>query len=152
MSARTALPFLHVWYDTREQDPFEPIEGVTLERVSLPTGDYTTERLQLVAVIERKSILDFASSITHGRDRLDSEIDRMKDYKWRAIIVEGSIDAVWRERQIHPHSVIGTVASFLARHDVPVLFAGTRVAAARMAFGCLRRWEERLLAERSAAE
>jgi DNA excision repair protein ERCC-4 len=147
----TALPLLRVWYDTREQNQFDAIPGVVLERVSLPTGDYSTELLQLDGVIERKSVLDFASSITHGRERFEDEVRRMRDYRWKAIVVEGSIDAVWREREVHPHSVIGTVASFLARHDVPVLFAGTRVAAARLAFGTLRRWQERLLAERSVA-
>ncbi len=147
-AARTALPLLTVWYDTREQAPIEPLEGVTLVRVSLPTGDYTTEALQLTGIIERKSVDDFASSITHDRERFEDEIRRMRDYPHRAIVVEGEIGEVWRLHRVHANAVIGTVASFLARFDVPCLFAGTRPAAARMICGILKRWEERVIAER----
>jgi ERCC4-type nuclease len=72
----------------------------------------------------------------------------MGDYRWRAVVVEGSIDTVLREHAIHQNSVIGAIASFFAWRDVPVLFAGTRLAAARLTFGILRRWEERLRAEK----
>ena len=141
-------PSLVVWYDTREQQPIEPPEGVKMVRVSLPTGDYSTELLQVTGVIERKSISDFASSISHGRERLDDEIRRMRDYRWRGLVIEGDISEVWAHYNIHANSVIGTVSSYWARADVPCIFAGTRAAAARMICGTLRRWEERLLAER----
>jgi len=110
-------------------------------------GDYTTEMLQGIAVIERKSISDFASSITHGRERFDDEVRRLMAYRWRAIVVEGEIGEVWRNHAVHPHSVIGSVASFFARADLPCLFAGTPAAGGRLIAGILRRWEERLIAE-----
>jgi ERCC4-type nuclease len=151
-TASKALPLLTVWYDTREQNPIEPPEGVTLVKVSLPTGDYSTSALQMIGIIERKSVADLASSITHGRERFDDEIRRMRDYRWRAIVIEGEIGEVLRYHNVHVHSVLGTVASFFARSDVPCLFAGTRPAAARLICGILRRWEERLLAERESGD
>jgi len=147
MSKKTSEPMVCLW-DQREKQPWDAIPGVVMRRVYLDAGDYTTEILQGRAVLERKSIEDFASSITHGRERFEDEIRRLRGYWRRAIIVEGEIGEVWRTAAVHPHSVIGSCASFLARSDCPVLFAGTRLAAARLAFGVLRRWEERLEAER----
>jgi ERCC4-type nuclease len=145
----TAPTPLVVLVDTREQLPFAPLPGVTMQRATLETGDYTTPLLQAIATVDRKSISDWASWITHGRDRADDVVRRMRDYRWRAIVIEGEISETWRIAGVHPNSVIGTVASFMARADVPCLFAGTRLAAARLTFGLLRRWEERLLAERA---
>jgi ERCC4-type nuclease len=141
-------PPLEVLYDSREQTPFEPLPGVTLTRVTLETGDYTTELLQGIAAVERKSVSDFASSITHGRERFDDEVRRLRAYRWRTVIVEGDVSDISRVSGVHPNSVIGTVASFQARSDLPCLFAGSRLAAARLTFGLLRRWQERLEFER----
>ncbi|HEY1695175.1 MAG TPA: ERCC4 domain-containing protein [Polyangiaceae bacterium] len=137
--------------DTREQTPWEPLPGVTMKRATLDAGDYTTEVIQGIAVIERKSVSDFAGSITRSRERLDDELRRLCDYRWRTVIVEGDIAEVWRVANVHPHSVVGSCASFFARSDCPVLFAGTRRLAARLAFGILRRWEERVRHEVEAA-
>ena len=145
---RPVSSILAVIYDSREQTPWQPLPGVTMTKATLETGDYTSEILQGIGVIERKSVADFGSSITHGRERFDDEIRRLRDYRWRAIVVEGDIGQVWRIANVHPNSVIGSCASFLARSDLPVIFAGTRAAAARLAFGILRRWESRLASER----
>jgi ERCC4-type nuclease len=147
MTARAETPPFVVYFDTREQTPIEPPPGVVVERVTMETGDYTTPVLQGIAAIERKSVSDFASSITHGRERFDDEVRRLLAYRWRAIVVEGEIAEVWRASAVHPHSVLGSVASFFARSDLPCLFAGTRPAAARLICGILRRWEERLATE-----
>ncbi len=151
MTARAPTAPFVVLCDTREQTPIEPPAGVVLERVTMSEGDYTTPLLQGIAAIERKSVSDFASSISHGRERLDDEVRRLLAYRWRAIVIEGEIGEVWRTSAVHPHSVLGSVASFFARSDLPCLFAGTRPAAARLICGILRRWEERLAAESSGA-
>jgi DNA excision repair protein ERCC-4 len=139
-------PFI-ILADTREQcvPPFP--EGVVIERVTMSEADYTTAALQGVAVIERKSISDFASSITHDRERFDDEVRRLLPYRWRCVVVEGEIGEVWRSSAVHAHAVIGSVASFYARFDLPCLFAGTPAGAGRLIAGILRRWEERLASE-----
>jgi len=123
--------------------------GVVLRRVSMSTGDYCTEKLQAIAVIERKSVSDFASSISHDRERFDDEIRRMRDYRWRAIVVEGDLSEVYRASNVHPNSVIGSIASFFARNDCPTFFAVNPPGAGRLICGILRRWEERLEAEQA---
>ena len=133
--------------DTREQRPPPFPAGVELQRATLAEGDYTSLACQGIAVVERKSPSDMAGSLTHGRERFDDEIRRLLAYRWRAIVVEGSMDEVWRASGVHPHSVIGSVASFLARSDLPTLFVPNPASAGRMIAGVLKRWGERLAAE-----
>jgi ERCC4-type nuclease len=124
---------------------------VVLERVTMAEADYTSPGLQGVAVVERKSVADFAQSLTHSRERFDDEVRRLRGYRWKAIVVEGDLSTVYREAPgVHPHSVLGSVASFLARADLPTLFAANASGAGRLICGLLRRWEERLAAELGA--
>ena len=133
--------------DTREQTvpPFP--EGVKLVRATLSEGDYTGELCQGIAVVERKSLSDFASSITHERERFEDELRRLQGYRWKCIVVEGELSELYRERCIHPHSVLGTLASFHARWDCPVHWAVNAGGCGRLIAGMLRRWEARLLEE-----
>jgi ERCC4-type nuclease len=142
----SAAPFI-VICDTREQaiPPFPP--GVVVERWTLDAADYTTPTLQGKAVIERKSISDFASSITHERDRFDDELRRLLAYRWKCIVVEGDLSEVYRASATHPHSILGSIASFFARSDCPTFFAVNPTGAGRLIVGILRRWEERVAAE-----
>jgi ERCC4-type nuclease len=143
----SATPSFTIFADTREQTipPFP--EGVVLERWTLDAGDYTTRALQGVAVIERKSVSDFASSITRDRERFDDEIRRLLGYRFKAIVVEGDLSEVYRTSAAHPHSILGSIASFFARSDCPTFFAVNAAGAGRLIAGILRRWEERINAE-----
>lgn len=140
-------PKLTVYVDTREKNPPPFPEGVVLERVTMDAADYTTPILQGIAVIERKSLDDFAQSITRSRERFDDEVRRLRAYRWKAIVVEGDLSTVFRETRVHPHSVLGTIASFFARADLPCLFAVNASGAGRLMAGILHRWQERLAAE-----
>lgn len=139
-----------VWVDPREKrvPPMPP--GVVLEWVWQDAADYTSEKLQGIAALERKSPEDFARSITHERERLEDEVRRLRGYRFKALVVEGNIDDVCRAARVHMHAVLGTVASFLARSDLPVLFAGSPAGCGRLIAGILKRWEERLEDERQA--
>jgi ERCC4-type nuclease len=53
----------------------------------------------------------------------DREVERLRPIRFKAIVVEGDLSQVYRECNVHPHAVLGTIASFLARADLPVLFA-----------------------------
>jgi DNA excision repair protein ERCC-4 len=135
-------PFV-ILCDTREQQPPPIPEGCVFERHMLKEGDYSTPALKDIARIERKGVGDFASTITWGRERFDREVTRLQGCRWKVVIVEGSIDEVYRVSNVHPHAVLGTIASLLARYDVPVLFAGNPHGCGRLMAGLLRRWEER---------
>jgi ERCC4-type nuclease len=144
-----SAPAFVVLVDTREQTipPFP--EGVTIERASMGEADYTSVALQGIAAIERKSLVDFASSISHQRERFDDVLRRLVPYRFKCIIVEGELSQLYRVTSMHPHSILGSIASFLARRDCPTLFVGNPAGAGRLIAGLLRRWEERVHAERA---
>jgi ERCC4-type nuclease len=146
-----AAPFV-VLCDTREQAPPPMPDGVVLERATLHEGDYSTSALLTgaVAVIERKSVSDFCSTLSHGRERFDREVQRLQAYKWKCIVVEGDLSAVYRATAMHPHSILGSIASLYARWDVPTLFAANEAGCGRLIAGLLRRWQERWLTEQGS--
>lgn len=146
---KKAEPF-EVWIDSREKCPPVFPEGVTLRRVTMGEADFTTEKLQGIGVIERKSVADWGQSITWSRERFDNEMIRLKPYRWKTIVVEGELSEVYRTCNIHVHAVIGTVAAFLAWYDCPTMFMVNAHGAGRLIAGILRRWEKRL--EEEAAE
>jgi ERCC4-type nuclease len=124
--------------------------GIVIERATLAEADYTTPGLIRIARIERKSPADLASTLSHGRERFDREVQRLQPYRWKCVVVEGDLSEVYRTTAMHPHSILGSIASLYARWDVPVLFAVNPAGAGRLIAGLLRRWEERLAAEPNA--
>jgi ERCC4-type nuclease len=140
-----------IFVDSREQRPPPFPDGVVLERVTLSEGDYTSEICQGVAVIERKNPDDFASSLTRDRERLEDELRRLQGYRWKLVCVESDITTIYRTSGMHPHSLLGSVASLTARWDCPVLFAGNAAGCGRLIAGLLSRWGKRIEAERGAA-
>lgn len=135
---------LTVLCDTREKTPPPFPAGVTLARATMETADYTTPTLQGIAVIERKSVSDYVNSIGRSRERFDDEIRRLRAYRWKCIVVEGDLSFVYRSTAIHPHAILGSIASMFATWDVPTLFAANEAGAGRLIAGVLRRWEKRL--------
>ncbi len=143
----TAPPFI-ILADTREQmiPPFPP--GVEVQRATLGEADYTTPALRTIAVIERKSAADLASTLSWGRERFDREVQRLQAYRWKCIVCESDLSQVYRLTAMHPHSIIGSLASLYARWEIPTLFCANESGAGRLIAGLLKRWEERIEAEK----
>ena len=81
--------------DRREQRPldFSPYEqyGIRVEHAALRTGDYTIKGFKRQVVIERKSLQDCVSTLTHGRERFTREIyDRAAFATLKVLVVEAS--------------------------------------------------------------
>ena len=131
-----------IWWDTREQLKLITTAGVTLVRVTLKEGDYTTQKLFDTARIERKSPSDLVGSLTHGRQRFEREADRLLKYPFRCIVVEGSAADVSRIGRIHPNALLGSLASLHARWGLPTIFLENREALGSYICGVLRRLEE----------
>lgn len=134
--------------DTREQCPPPFPHGVTLERIALDAADYTTQTLFDLARIERKSPLDLIGTLTHGRERFEREADRLRDFPFRCVVVEGSAVDVSRLGRIHPNAFLGSLASLHARWGLPTIFLESPEAVGRYIAGILRRLEEELAAQR----
>jgi ERCC4-type nuclease len=120
--------------DTREQEPlvFKRLPSI---RATLVTADYSVLGLEPLFVVERKSLDDLANSCSgEGRQRFERELSRMRSYPFRRLLIIGSEDQI-RQSQYHskvnPQSVIGSLATWEIRFNLPVVFAASAEQAAR---------------------
>lgn len=114
--------------DTREQDPL-PIERLPSIRAGLYTGDYSIAGLESVFAVERKSIPDLvACCAASNRDRFENELHRLRGFRFKRLLVIGTrqeIEAGQYRSNIKPAAVLGTLAAFESRYDVPTVYAAT---------------------------
>ena len=117
--------------DTREQRPLElPLRTIS---ATLPTGDYSVSGFEDLICVERKSLPDLIGCMTSGRKRFERELQRMKAYPSRCVVVESTWQALingdYRSR-IKPDAATHSVVSWISSFAVPFLFVGNRIAAA----------------------
>ncbi|MBR3665209.1 MAG: ERCC4 domain-containing protein [Desulfovibrio sp.] len=121
--------------DTREQMPYKfelPVyDGTTLERGTLPTGDYSLAGLEAQVAVERKSLPDLMACMGRERKRFMAEMERARGYRAFAVIAECS----WKDiashaykAQVKPQAALATLTAIMARYGVPVIFTGSRAA------------------------
>lgn len=130
---------LTIIIDTREQTPWAfPAWWANTRRGTLNAGDYALEGDPAFA-IERKSLDDFAGTLSSGWDRFQNELERMQAAQFvaRVVIVEGSLADVLAHNYSHPNVLppflLKRVAT-LTLWGVTVLFAGDPLAATGLAF------------------
>ena len=134
--------------------------GCQVEGANLGVGgaDYTLAGFEKELRVERKEVNDFLGSITKGRDRFERQLKFMRQFPYRAVIVEwpsfpGLLDALGRDgkkrddrihsKKIHWNGVRGSTIH-LSRRWCPIIFAGTRQEARDYAwdfmFGVAKDW------------
>ena len=154
LAEKPAPTLLHIYEDSRQQHSyrrlFEALPGVTCITKTLPEADLTTEILWKIGAIEIKRD-DFGPAIGGDRERVDRMIERLRPYRFKCILVADDLTSVYRKTQVHVNANLGTIASWHARHDCPVVFCGNDAGAARVAAGLLLRWQQRIEAEKGAA-
>lgn len=117
--------------DTREQKPLAFGKMKTCSG-TLPTGDYSIKGLEKVICVERKSLSDFLSCVGAQRKRFDQEIQRMRGYEARCIVVEAPKSSVLHgdgRCKVHPHAVEGSIVGW--NGQIHIEFAMGREAAAK---------------------
>ena len=127
-------PYPTILIDTREQLPLR-FKHYPTEAATLATGDYSVKGFENSWTAERKSIPDLIGSLTKGRPRFMRELQRMKAYPFRRLLIEGKREDIenhnYRSRAT-PQSILGSLAAFEIRFNVPVVFAETRSRAAKL--------------------
>ena len=116
--------------DTREQTPFE---FVTLksELGTLDTADYSVAGLTHLIAVERKSLDDLLACCGHGRDRFKRELQRLKAFRFRLLVVEcdaADLEAGQWRSQLKPAHVLGSLSSWCASFNLPIWLGGTHAA------------------------
>lgn len=106
VSETPAINPFTVIIDSREQAPwsfsglradsekkYRPLVVFT-EKCGLPTGDYSIKGMEADITIERKSLADAFSTFTTDRERFERELERMRSFKFGAVIIEAGWEAV----------------------------------------------------------
>jgi len=87
-----------------------------VQHKSLDVGDYIcSDRV----VCERKTITDFMQSIIN--QRIFRQIEAMTEYEKPLIILEGNRE-VMSERDIHPNTIRGVLASITIDYSIPIIW------------------------------
>jgi ERCC4-type nuclease len=109
--------------------------------------------------IERKSLPDLLLCIGRERERFERELSRLRAFPVRAVVVEGdhmTLASGSHRAQISPESACHSIASWVARFNVPLQFCGSREQAEdftrHMLFNTARRAFERAELFRRAKE
>ena len=147
MASPQTLP-MRVVVDTREQAPYDfagasCYAGTVVEQGSLSTGDYSLKGLEHLCAVERKSLPDFVACLGRERDRFVKELERGRGMECFAVVVEGDFASLAHHDyrgQLDAHSACQSVASFVARLRVPVLFAGSRLGGQYATWSILRQY------------
>lgn len=147
---------MRVIIDTREQTPwtFEG-QGIVTVRRKLDTGDYSIEGLEHSVAIERKSLDDWTGSCIHDRARFYKELERLRAFRFRAVVVEAGVREIMGGHytgQAHPQAVLGFVAEVCVQQAVPVYLAGSRAEAQVFAGALLKMAAKKIPTEPTAAD
>ncbi|MCZ6654515.1 MAG: ERCC4 domain-containing protein [Planctomycetota bacterium] len=138
--------------DNREQVPWQ-FHNLPSESGSLTTGDYSIKNLAHLIAVERKSVDDLLSCVGIHRDRFKRELQRLRAYRFRCLVVEADYGTLergeWRSK-IQPASVLGSLAAWQAQYSLPIWLAGDHEAAGRFAEKYLYQCA-RLIASENAA-
>lgn len=113
--------------DTREQTPL-PFSHFPTESATLYTGDYSAKGIEQSFSVERKSLADLVGSVTHDRDRFTRELERMRGYSFRRLLVIGNrceIEQHAYRSRASPAAILASLWTFEVRYGVPVVFAAT---------------------------
>ena len=121
--------------DTREKYGWKfSAHGVTLERATLPAGDYAALVAGLlVAVVERKTLENLASALSDGS--LAFQLQRLAELPRAAVVVEGDYPELFRSQPGRGAWLADMLGRLAVRYpEVPVLFAGSRKFAEEWAY------------------
>lgn len=125
------VELVHVIIDTREQVPYAFSSRVVATRALLGVGDYALEGAEHLVAVERKTLADFVSSVTWERERFLREMELLRNYEVKCIVVEASLTDVFAHRYLsgaYPNAIIGSAVAIFVDYNVPVFFCSDRQA------------------------
>lgn len=120
--------------DTREQSPLV-FQRLPSEVGTLGTGDYSFKGGEELFAVERKSQADLVSCcLGENRSRFERELHRLRGFRFKRLLVIGSIADIEASRYhsaIKPQSVLASLAAWEIRYDVPVAWCASPAIAAQ---------------------
>jgi len=127
--------------DSREKKPWDYSRDPAFaaqEVAALKSGDYSIKGLEDVITVERKrDANELIGNFTTDKDRLYREIDRLKEYKFAAIVIEQSLTQIlnhenyyiakrFKNKKAPVAIVIQNLINIMVEHGIMVIFAGKK--------------------------
>ncbi len=132
---RLMTPIVQI--DTREQRPLI-VTAYPTEVVTLPVGDYGitgfSDWENPRFIVERKTLGDLIGSMTHDRARFMREVEKLRQFQFRALLIEATESEVSGRQYrsaVPPASILGTLAALQVRTCLHVIWGGDATGAAR---------------------
>lgn len=119
--------------DSREQTPldFSGFRGVESIRQGLKTGDYSVQGYEDKLCFERKSVQDLVGTLVGGHERFLREMERMRDFEAKYILVEHSPTILYSYCVKHGwqykfNTIIQSLLAYACHYQVRVRFCKDR--------------------------
>lgn len=119
--------------DTREQLflDFTKFRGVSSVRSTLKTGDYSIQGYDDTICFERKSVQDLVGTLIGGHERFLREMERMRSFKAKYILVEHTPDILYNYCAKHGwqrkfNTIIQSLLAYACHYQVRVRFCKDR--------------------------
>ncbi len=126
-TARASGQILEIIVDSHETYPWKfTKQQATTTRRALSNGDYAIEHNgAIVAVVERKSLIDFVGTLTNGK--LSYLLAALSTTQHSALVIEDRYSAIFKLDRVRPTVVAEGIAEAHVRFPtVPIIFADTR--------------------------
>jgi len=101
--------------------------AVEVEVVTLPVGDYSIRGCTETVALERKRLGELATCCGADRERFLEQLERLRGYPVRALIIEADLDGVLTKSyrsEINPLSVLGTLIKASSDWQIPIWMCG----------------------------
>lgn len=119
--------------DSREQKNlnFESFRGIETVRTGLKTGDYSIQGYESQICFERKSIEDLVGTLIGGHERFLREMERMRDFRAKYIVVENTPTLLYSYCVKHGwqnkfNTIIQSLLAYACHYQVRVRFCKDR--------------------------
>lgn len=117
-----------VLIDSREQQPWV-LPNVKTERVALSCGDYSVKGMENVFRLERKACKEIWSMVGNAQVRFLSQLDRLKCFPIRLLVVEGTVESIWLRpsySSVSHENFAFRLMRWTVERGIPVWFMGAR--------------------------
>ena len=141
MNEKEFLSGLVIIVDSREQQPYSFTGHKTIVK-GLPTGDYALSNCNDIA-IERKTINDLVGSLTKGRERFESELQRGSQLPYFALVIEANLSDLMNgnyQSKMLPKSAIQTLLSWSVKYNSHIFFCENREYAEKVTLSLLLKY------------
>ena len=119
--------------DSREQLSldFTKFRGVSSVRGTLKTGDYSIQGYDDTICFERKSVQDLVGTLIGGHERFLREMERMRAFKAKYILIEHTPDILYNYCAKHGwqrkfNTIIQSLLAYACHYQVRVRFCKDR--------------------------